>query len=220
MSGVPTLTPFATPIANTSGASVAERPPERSTGDEPGMGAAAGGRVHDRRRLDAGRGALVHQLDERDRVAERAGRGAAADRDRVRRRAVVGERVGQGVSGNHQLAPMALVGTGVVQLGTEQRRQELVARRSLGSVTRQHEVNLDPEHGAGRRRQPAVVRLCGADGHERAGAGADRIAAQELQLADLVAAHAQTGQVVALDPQPLPACQLRPALERCRQQRQ
>ena len=176
--------------------------------------------MHDRRRFDAGRGALFHQLDERGRVAERAGRGAAPDRDRVRRRAVVGERVGQSVSGNHQLAPMALVGAGVVQLGTEQRRQELVAGRSLGSVARQHEVNLDPEHGAGRRRQPAVVRLRGADGHERAGAGADRIAAQELQLADLVAAHAQTGQVVALDPQPLPACQPRPALERCGQQRQ
>ncbi len=199
---------------------MAERSPQRSTGDEPGVGAAAGRRVHDRRRLDAGRGALFHQLDERRRVAERTGRGAPPDRNRVRRRAVGGERVGQGISGDHQLAPVALVGTGVVQLGAEQRRQELVARRSLGSVARQHEVHLDPEHGAGRRRQPAVVRLRGADGHERAGAGADRIAAQELQLADLVAAHAQAGQVVALDPQPLPARQLRPALERCRQQRQ
>ena len=74
--------------------------------------------------------------------------------------------VGQGVGGDHQLAPVALVGTGVVQLGTEQRRQELVAGRTLGSLARQHEVHLDPEHGAGRRRQPAVVRLCGADGHE------------------------------------------------------
>ena len=48
----------------------------------------------------------------------------------------------------------------------------------------------------------------------------DRIAAQELQLANLVATHHQAGQVVALDPQPLPAGQLWPTLERCRQQRQ
>ena len=77
-----------------------------------------------------------------------------------------------------------------------------------------------PEHGAGRRRHPAVVRLRGADGHERPGAGAERVAAQELQLAGLVAAHAETGQVVALDPQPLPARQPGPRSSGVGQRRQ
>ena len=200
------------------GHAVAGRSPQRSPGDEPGVGAAARRRVHDGGGLEANVGALVHQLDERCCVAERTRRGAPADRDRVRCRTVGGELISEGVGGDHQLTPVALGGAGVVQLGAEQDRQELVAGRALGTLARQHEMHLDAEHGAGGRRQPAVVRLGGADGHERACAGDDRLAAQELQLADLVATHAEAGQVVALDPQPLPAGQFGPALEWRREQ--
>ena len=123
-----------------------------------------------------------------------------------------------GIARRSQLAPVAVVGTRVVQLGAEQRRQQLVAGRRVGPVARQHQMDLEPEHGAGGRGHPAVVRLRGADGHERAGAGRQRLAAQELELARLVAAHAEPGEVVALDPQPPSARQLGPPLQRCRQQ--
>ena len=63
----------------------ARRPHQRPPGDEPGVGAAARRREHDRRRLDAGGVALVDQLGEGGGVAERPVGGAAADRDRVGR---------------------------------------------------------------------------------------------------------------------------------------
>ena len=185
------------------------------------MRAAARRRVHDRR---LGSMPLPAHWSissrERRRVAGRADRGRPADRDRERSRAVVLQLLRQRLACDLQLAPRALTGAGEVQLRAEQRRQQLVADRNVGPIARQHEVHLQPEHGTGRRRHPAVVRLSGADRHERARSGGLRRAAQVLQLARLVAAHAEPGEVVALDPQPHATGQQRPTLERRRQRRQ
>ena len=131
-----------------------------------------------------------------------------------------GQLVGELLAGDLQLAPVVRRAADVVQLGAEQLGEQLVAGRPVRAVARQHEVHLQAEHGAGGRRHPAVVGLPGADRDERPGAGPQRLAAQELQLAGLVAAGAEPGEVVALDPQAGAAGQARPALQRRRQRRQ
>ena len=107
-----------------------------------------------------------------------------------------------------------------MQLRPEQGRQQLVADRGLGPLAGQHEVDLEPQHGTGGGRHAAVVGLRRADRHQRACTGGLCRAAQVLELARLVAAHSEPGQVVALHPQPRAAGQQRPALERRRQGRQ
>ena len=138
----------------------------------------------------------------------------------VRRGAIGGQLVGQLLAGDLQLTPVVRRAADEVQLGAEPLGQQQVAGRPQRPVARQHEVDLEAEHGAGGGRHPAVVGLRRADGDQRAGAAAQRLGAQELQLAGLVAAGAEPGQVVALDPQPGPARQPGPPLERGRQRGQ
>ena len=69
-----------------------------------------------------------------------------------------------------ELAPVALLGTCVVEVGAEQRRQELVAGRDVGPVTGEHEVDLETEHRPRRGGHPAMVRLGSTHRDERPGA--------------------------------------------------
>ena len=138
----------------------------------------------------------------------------------MRHGSAAGELGGELLAGDLELAPVVRRAADVVELGAEQRRQQLVAGRPQRPVAGQHEVDLEAEHGAGGGRDPAVVGLLGADGDQGPGAQLERLAAEELQLARLVAAGAEPGQVVALDPQPGAARQPGTALERRRQRRQ
>ena len=113
-----------------------------------------------------------------------------------------------------QLTPVALGGSGEVQLGTEQRRQQLVAGGGRGAVTGEHEVHLETESSTGSSGHPTVVRLRRADRDERLRAAGDGVTAEELELARLVATATETGEVVALDPQPRPAVEHRTRLQR------
>ncbi len=203
MSGIPMLTPFATPIASTSGTSRPCGPEQRPPGEQAGVRAAARRGVHDRRRTDARRVALV---DASRRTPPRSptapigvdppigiAYGAAPD---------AGQLVGERLAGDLEFAPVALLRSGEVQMGAEERRQQLVAGGRLGAIARQHQVDLEPEHRAGGSRHPAVVRLRGTDGDQRARALGHRGAAEELELACLVPAHPEPGEVVALHPEP------------------
>ncbi len=184
------------------------------------MGATARRREHDRPRHDAGGVALVEQLGVGGDVAEGADRRAPADRDRVGRQAVGGELGRQLLPGDLQLAPVVVGTTDEVQLGTEQRRQREVALESCRTIPREHEVDVETQPGTGGGGHPAVVRLRRADRDERPSARGNRLGTQELQLARLVAAGTEAGEVVALHPEAGTAGQLRSAFERRRQRRQ
>ena len=192
---------------------VPERAQQRSPGHQAGMGPAARRRVDDCCRAHPHDPALLDELDVRGDVTERADRGAAADRDRVRRRTLRLEVGSELLAGDLQLAPMGGRASDEVQLGSEQLGEQLVARRPRRPRSGEHEVDLEAEHGARRRRHPAVVRLRGAHGHQRAGTAAERVAAQELQLAGLVPTGTKAGEVVALQPQTHTAGQPRPPLQ-------
>ena len=221
-SGTPTLTPLATPTASTSGRScLAEVAQQRPPGDQPGVGAAAGGRVDDRRRPHVELPALLDELDVADQVAQCSGRRAATDRDRVRGRSGRGQLVVELLAGDLQLAPVVRRTAHEVQLGAEQLGEQLVPRRrGPGASPDSTRCTSRPSTAPA----AAVIRQwldwLGSDGDERPGTGAQRLGAQELELAGLVAAGAEPRQVVALDPQPGPARQARSPLERGRQRRQ
>ena len=133
----------------------------------------------------------VAQRPERVRTAARNDVGLAAERGHL-----VGHllhRRGQvGPGGNHR-----------DRLDTEQLEQEVVAAR-LGVVAVRHPL-LDHQpalqafrDGRGQR-EPAVVRLHGADGDQGVAALHQGIGHEELEFAGLVAAAGQAEQVVTLD---------------------
>ena len=137
------------------------------------------------------------------------------------RRSSVGGELGRDLfPGDLQLAPVAVGATDEVQLGAEQRRQREVALQAQGAITRQHEMDVEPQPGAGGGGHPTVVRLRRADRHERPSIRRHSLATQELQLPRLVAAGAEAGEVVALDPQAGTSGQLRSPFERRRKRRQ
>ncbi len=118
-------------------------------------------------------------------------------------KALPGEHGGHRFAGDLELTPVVSGRTGVVELGAEQLRQQLVARRRAGSgpVAGEHEVYLEPEHRAGGRRHPTMVGLCCPDGDECPRPGRDGCTAQEFEFACLVPAAAETGQVITLHPE-------------------
>ena len=191
--------------ATTSGHAPAAAARGRPSGEQPGVGPPARRREHDRRRArDRAPSSWSRSSMNAGGVPERTRRRTPADRDRVRPQPVGGERVGDRLAGDLEFAPVMVRRTGEVELRTEQGRQQLVPRRRSARrlVARQHQVDLDAEPGAGRRRHPAVVRLRRTDGDERLGVGGHRRAAQELELACLVAPAAEPGQIVTFHPQP------------------
>src|SRR4051812_23058473 len=99
----------------------------------------------------------------------------------------------------------------------EQVRQQLVADERLRLVAGQDEMGFEPEPRSCGGGHAAVVRLPGTDGDETISAGGERFSAQELELARLVAADAETGQIVSFDPQTWSVAEARTTLERRRQ---
>ena len=198
-----------------------ERAQQRPPGEESGVGAAARrtrGPLPPGRCPRPGTAPPVRRRRRRTRALPRGG--APADGDRVRHGPVAGELGGELLAGDLELAPVVGRAADVVELGPEHRRQQLVAHRPQWLVAGHHEVDLEAEDGAGGSRDPAVVGLLGPDGDQRPGAELERLAAEELQFARLVAPGAEPGQVVALDPEPDAAGQPGAAFEGRRQGRQ
>ena len=181
------------------GADLAAAGTHGAAGQQPGMGPSAGAGVHHRSRPAAHRLALLRQLGKGGDEGRRAGRGAAAHRYGIGAPAGRGEIGCQLVLGRFQLVP----GTGAGEVGSrsEQRRQQLVAARRGRRLAAEDEVDGQAEPGAGGGRHPTVVGLTRTHGHQRVGAGRQCRTAQQLELAGLVATHAQPGEIVPLDPQ-------------------
>ena len=135
----------------------------------------------------------------------------------MRRGAIGGQLVGQLLAGDLQLAPVVRRASDEVQLSPEPLGEQQVSGQPHRSIARQDEVDVETEHGPCCGSHPAVVRLRRADGDQAAGAAAQRLGAQELQLARLVPTGTEPRQVVTLDPQPSAARQPGAALERGRQ---
>ncbi len=181
-------------------------------GQQTRVRTAAGGRMDDRPRVAAGVRALRHELRERRRETSRSDRRAAADGNGEGSPALRTQLRGQPVLRLFELTPV--IRAGMVRPRAEERREELVAGRSLRRRAAEHQVDVQAEPGARGRGHPAVVGLAGSDGDERVSALGHRRTAQVLELAGLVAAHPQPRQVVALDPQAGTPGQQRPPLQR------
>ena len=138
----------------------------------------------------------------------------------MRRGAIGRQLIGQLLAGDLQLTPVVRRASDEVQLSPEPLRKQQVSGQPQRSIPRQHEMDVEPEHGPRGGRHPAVVRLRRADGDQAAGAAAQRLGAQELQLASLVPTGTQPRQVVTLDPQPSAARQTGASLQRGRQRGQ
>ncbi len=205
MSGSPRLTPLATPIASTSG-----------TGIDRRLGATAPARPPVRRACrrsttcarppPARRRAAAHcsiSSIERHRVADGADRGRAADRDRVRRRAGVAAARRSAPRGRSRARPNDcpaapvkwswapnIIDSSWLPVGTSGRSPDSTRWTSSPSTAPAAAVMRQWFDCAA----PTVT-------SERAPA-AMRRPAQELELAGLVAAHPEPGEVVALHPQP------------------
>jgi hypothetical protein len=101
----------------------------------------------------------------------------------------------------------------------------LVEKCAFGSdMTVIHgEVTGEAEPGRRRGHLPLAVELDGAAGHERVGAGVQRLAQHVAEVSDLVAAESETYAVVALRPERRTTEVFRKGrhrLERCRQVRE
>ena len=86
-------------------------------------------------------------------------------------------------------------------VGAEELVQGDVARGPYRRRAGEDEAAAETESRRRRGREPGVVALGGAAGDERRGAGPERLGAEVLELAHLVAASAEPGEIVALDPQ-------------------
>ena len=86
-------------------------------------------------------------------------------------------------------------------LGAEELVEHDVAGRRVRTIRGQHDRAREPETVRGGRGHAYVVALPPAAGDERVGAVVERVGAQLLELAHLVATTGERGQVVALDQQ-------------------
>ena len=91
------------------------------------------------------------------------------------------------------------------QLGAEEVVQQQVAGGLFGRAARKHQDAVQPEAGGCRGSLAAVVRLHRPGGHQGASAVGLGFGQQEFQLAGLIPAQRQAGQIVALDEQARPA---------------
>jgi hypothetical protein len=137
---------------------------------------------------------LREQLARGVRVGERPDRRRAADGHRVRARTeLLGER------GDALLQPSPVPRAGELDGRAEQPVEDQVAAVLGGLVAREHEVAGEPTARGRRGRHACEVRLRAAGRDQRVAAARERVGDQRLELARLVAAEREPGQVVALD---------------------
>jgi hypothetical protein len=79
-------------------------------------------------------------------------------------------------------------------------RQQLITFKYFGSISGKHQMNFEAEHGSGSSSHSAVIRLPGPNRDETICPSGHRRPTQELQFASLITAHAQTREIIALDP--------------------
>ena len=182
--------------------------------------AAAGGR-HDSLEFQSCCGCLVQDLLGANRIAEIAQPTTAADRYAVRLSSFRAQRFG--ARGHALLADLMRFEN--MQARAEQAVEQHVPIVQIGfsgmAATTQDQFAIQAQPGAGGCGLARMVRLQGTYGENRVGAQRLRLAKQELQLAQLVAAQAEAGEVVALDVKPRSAemrRQVRQRLDRRRQQ--
>jgi hypothetical protein len=82
--------------------------------------------------------------------------------------------------------------------GKETVEQQVALHGGL-AVGRQHELTPQPRGAGSRGGHPRMIGLDGAGRHNDSSALGERIRDQEFQLARLVPAKSQSGQVIALD---------------------
>ena len=174
-------------------------------GDEPGLGAAAGGCVHDGGWREPAHGRLFDELGGAGHVAERTGRVRAACGDRVHMPALGAEARAQLLGERSTVGGRDLVHMGAAEVVQQQVAGVLVGLAVVVDAAPQHEFAAQPEARAGRSRLARVVRLQRAEGQHRVCTARTGLGQQELQLAGLVAAGRQPGAVVALEPDRRPA---------------
>ena len=179
---------------------------------EPGLGAARAAAEVQARRGDTQRLELRAELHRAGHVAEGADAARAAHRNHVRDAAA-------GPDTGFDFTNLLLVETDgqhridrrhEVDAGAEEAVEQQIAFVGRGrAVRREHQLAVHAGDAGRARGHSRVVRLHGAGRDERGGAGAPGVADQVLQLASLVAAAGEAGEVVALDENSWTAC--RPA---------
>ena len=167
-------------------------------GEDTGLGPAGRRRQDDDRRRDARRLCLPSDLDPREHLARRTGRSGPADPDHERAPSRSSQIRGNAL--DEGLAIGADISRGDVDRGAEQRVQDFVRPRWRGWRSGQDEVNREARLGAGRGRQTAMVRPAAPGRDQRVGALGERLADEEFEVAQLVAAERERQQVFALDP--------------------
>ena len=165
------------------------------TGNQAGVGAARAVGHHD----DVDVIDLGAQLVDGGHVAQRADGRGASDRDEVRPASPVDEARHRGLDGILEL--VVLHRAGPLELRAEEVVEDHVAGGHGRQPARHHGHAPELEAGGGRRRQAHVVALASAPGDQGVAPSRQRVGGQELELAHLVPAAAEAGQVVALDQQ-------------------
>ena len=169
---------------------------------QPGLRAARAAGEVEPGRADAERVELPAQFERAGDVAQRADGARPANRNHVRRAAAGAD---GGLHPAHGLLVEADRQRRVdrrheVHAGAEQAIEQQVAfvggRRGVGG---QHQFGGHAGDAGGAGGHAGVIRLHRAGGDERRGAGTPGVADQEVELARLVAAAGQPGEVVALD---------------------
>ena len=173
-------------------------------GDEAGLRAGAAGAVHDRGRRKARLRGLRFDLGDGRGIGDRAQRVRDAVGHEVGlvplRLEIVDQRANGGV---------AVAGPWhVMEMRAEQAVEERVAggfvfrRRRCEAAVIDGEMAGKTEFCGGRRDLPLAVRLHDAAGDDRIGAAGNGFMQDVVELAQLVAAEAEPGGVLALHPQP------------------
>ena len=150
-------------------------------------------------KIQSGSSVWRAQLVDRGCVRDDTGHRRAADRDRERRPPLGRERRRELLDRRFDLVVVARAGE--VQRRAEQVVEEQVAVVARRLLAREREVAVEPEPVRRGRGHARVVALRAAAGHERVAAPGERLRAEVLELAGLVAAERETGEVVALHEQ-------------------
>ena len=169
---------------------------------QPGLGAARSAGEIQARRRNTHRGELLDELRRSADVPEHADAARSADRDHIRTppcRLFLGDDLGHDgfilSDRQHRIHRRDQPHARAV----EPIEQEVARERRLVDGGREHQHASQARHARGRGRHARVVGLHGAGRNQRGRALRECVGDEVLELACLVAAKAERGQVVALD---------------------
>src|SRR3954471_17839724 len=142
---------------------------------------------------------LGQQLLSGANVPERAHGRCTADGHRVRAPPLAYEALSGGLDGG--LEVLVLQVTGPHHLGPEELVEDDVPARDRRWITAENQCAREAEAVGRGRRHAYVIALTPTAGDQRVASESQRLGAQIFQLARLVAATRETGEVVALHPE-------------------